>query len=105
MVGKGKSFVVGGLLSLEAINTEDFGNEFGEVVGELRLVRFVFELVVENISLNIETGHPVWVETKTSVVLNDGVDLFHSLKIEFFVSGVMTFDGLEEGFDELFGRG
>ena len=105
MVGKGKSFVVGGLLSLEAINTEDFGNEFGEVVGELRLVWFVFELVVEDVAVNIKTGHPVWVETKTSVVLNDGVDLFHSLKIEFFISSVMTLDGFKKRLDQLFGGG
>ncbi len=102
MIGEGESFVVGGLLSLEAINTEDFGNEFGEVVCELRFVGFIFELIMENIAFYVEMGYPVWVETKTSVVLNDGVDFFHALKVEFFVSSVMTFDGLKKGFDQLF---
>lgn len=102
MVGEGKSFIVGGLLSLKTIDTEDLGYKFGEVVGELGFIGFVFKLIVENIAFNIKIGYPVWIETKTSVVLNDGIDLFHSLKIELFISSVMAFDGLKKRFDQLF---
>ena len=103
MVSEGKSFIVGGLLGLETIDTEDFGNKFGEVVGELVFVGLIFKLIVENIAFNIKIGYPVWVETKTGVALNDGIDFFHALQIELFISSVMAFDSLKERLDDLFG--